>query len=232
MPHQCLACGTIIPSGSQDILKGCSNCGGKKFFYITKPISNKERLEILHRVEKEREALLSKANENLVGYVKEFMDRMQEKEEDKDFLTDTDIENMFQDAWMKVRSDRGEEPSKEKGKKVKDEEWFKKYLEPPKVEVVRDKKPPKKTKGKGKDKRKKYGDAVKGAKARLKGAKGKGKGKSPDVIKVLETGVYEIDIKALLEDSPIIVQRDGTYLINLESVFDKLGKKKSKKKRR
>ncbi len=50
--------------------------------------------------------------------------------------------------------------------------------------------------------------------------------------RTLETGVYEIDLQALMADSPIIVQQDGTYLINLDSVFDKLGKKKSKKKRR
>jgi len=233
MPHQCLQCGTIIPSGSQDILKGCSKCGGKKFFYITKPVSNEERQDILNRVEKEREQLLAKTNENLDVYVKEFMARIQEKDEDKDLLSDSEIEQMFQDAWIKVRGD--DEPKKGRSSKKGDEDWFKKYLEPPKIQIVRDvekkKKDGKKASKGGKKKAdmKKYQDQIKGAEKKRKGAKGKGK-KTPEVIKVLETGVYEIDIRALMEDDPIIVQQDGTYLINLDSVFEKLRKKDTKKK--
>ncbi len=34
MPHQCVHCSRIIPVGSDEILKGCNNCGGKFFFYI------------------------------------------------------------------------------------------------------------------------------------------------------------------------------------------------------
>ncbi len=34
MPHQCVHCSKIIKVGSEEILKGCSNCGGHFFFYI------------------------------------------------------------------------------------------------------------------------------------------------------------------------------------------------------
>ena len=34
MPHQCVHCSKIIEAGSEEILKGCSSCGGKFFFYI------------------------------------------------------------------------------------------------------------------------------------------------------------------------------------------------------
>lgn len=34
MPHQCVKCSKIIPLGSKELLEGCSNCGGKFFFYI------------------------------------------------------------------------------------------------------------------------------------------------------------------------------------------------------
>ncbi len=40
MPHQCVRCDTIYGDGAQEILKGCSKCGGRLFFYI-----KKERLE-------------------------------------------------------------------------------------------------------------------------------------------------------------------------------------------
>ena len=34
MPHQCVHCSKIIDVGSKEILEGCSDCGGKFFFYI------------------------------------------------------------------------------------------------------------------------------------------------------------------------------------------------------
>lgn len=44
-------------------------------------------------------------------------------------------------------------------------------------------------------------------------------GEGPEVIKILEHGVYEIDLEALLNRSPLIIERDGTYLIYLPSLF-------------
>lgn len=58
MPHQCVKCGTFYEDGSNDILTGCSNCGGKLFFYVKKgkeelmrekapvELSNEERAQI------------------------------------------------------------------------------------------------------------------------------------------------------------------------------------------
>ncbi len=34
MPHQCVRCGKLIPSGSKELLEGCNTCGGKFFFFI------------------------------------------------------------------------------------------------------------------------------------------------------------------------------------------------------
>jgi len=34
MPHQCVRCSKIIPTGSREIVDGCSNCGSHFFFYI------------------------------------------------------------------------------------------------------------------------------------------------------------------------------------------------------
>lgn len=50
---------------------------------------------------------------------------------------------------------------------------------------------------------------------------------APEVIKVVESGVYEINIEKLLDDSPIIINRDGSYMVYLPSIF-----KRKKKKRR
>ena len=34
MSHQCVKCSELFPDGSNELLKGCSKCGGKFFFFI------------------------------------------------------------------------------------------------------------------------------------------------------------------------------------------------------
>ncbi len=41
----------------------------------------------------------------------------------------------------------------------------------------------------------------------------------PDTVTVTAPGEYEIDVKGLLERNPIVVHKDGTYLIHLPSLF-------------
>lgn len=38
MPHQCVKCGELYKDGSNELLKGCTKCGGKFFFFIRKEI--------------------------------------------------------------------------------------------------------------------------------------------------------------------------------------------------
>lgn len=35
MPHSCIHCTALYPDAAPEILKGCSKCGSKFFFYIT-----------------------------------------------------------------------------------------------------------------------------------------------------------------------------------------------------
>jgi len=48
-----------------------------------------------------------------------------------------------------------------------------------------------------------------------------------DVINIVEQGVYEIDVEKLLDDNPIVIQKDGSYLIHLPTIF-KESREKSK----
>jgi len=63
MPHQCVRCGTMYDDGASEILKGCSECTGKLFFYIKKSsledakreaekltLSTKEKEQIEHDI--------------------------------------------------------------------------------------------------------------------------------------------------------------------------------------
>jgi predicted nucleic acid-binding Zn-ribbon protein len=41
MPHQCVRCGKIYVDASNEILKGCGNCGGRFFFFVREEQLNK-----------------------------------------------------------------------------------------------------------------------------------------------------------------------------------------------
>ncbi|MFH1637787.1 MAG: Zn-ribbon containing protein [Candidatus Woesearchaeota archaeon] len=43
MPHQCVKCGHLFDDGSNELLKGCSACGGKFFFFVKDKDINKAK---------------------------------------------------------------------------------------------------------------------------------------------------------------------------------------------
>jgi len=47
MPHQCVRCSRIVPLGSRELLEGCTNCGGRFFFYIREDQMDKVKKEII-----------------------------------------------------------------------------------------------------------------------------------------------------------------------------------------
>ena len=63
MPHQCLKCGRIFEEGSSQLLMGCPDCGGNRFFYTKKPLDEEERNIISSEVNKD---LTSKIMDTLV----------------------------------------------------------------------------------------------------------------------------------------------------------------------
>ena len=55
MPHQCVRCGTLYDDGAEEILKGCSSCKAKMFFYIKKDaIKEREKQKDLSPKEKKQ----------------------------------------------------------------------------------------------------------------------------------------------------------------------------------
>ena len=58
MPHQCLKCGKIFPEGTSQILQGCPQCGGTRFFYTQKPLNEKKREQKRQETEKDTRALV------------------------------------------------------------------------------------------------------------------------------------------------------------------------------
>ncbi|MEM4605540.1 MAG: Zn-ribbon containing protein [Candidatus Pacearchaeota archaeon] len=73
MAHRCVHCGKIIEKASEEILKGCSNCGSKFFFYIRDEkileFKNNEK-KIISIPEEEKKEIEKEARE-ILGIVEE-----------------------------------------------------------------------------------------------------------------------------------------------------------------
>lgn len=61
MPHQCVHCKRLIPIGSEELIKGCSDCGGRFFYYI-----RDEQFEKLKNVSEEAVPLIPKEESKTV----------------------------------------------------------------------------------------------------------------------------------------------------------------------
>lgn len=53
MPHQCLKCGHVFEEGSAEILKGCPECAGNRFFFTKQPLNQTERETIMKDIGKD-----------------------------------------------------------------------------------------------------------------------------------------------------------------------------------
>ena len=154
MPHQCLKCGKVFEEGSSQLLKGCENCGGNRFFFTKEPLNEEQRKAMMERLGKDIDSAITE-------------------------LMDDALDNSGN--WVKVK------PTTDK-KDVTDEEYRKATLEKIKAENKRF--------------------------------------DTPGTIDVEAPGKYKIDLKGLLEEEPIIIQKDGSYTIHLPSVFKMLDKEK------
>jgi uncharacterized protein len=55
MPHQCVRCGKLYKDASSELLKGCSDCSGKFFFFISdKAFKKNKELPKLEKEEREQ----------------------------------------------------------------------------------------------------------------------------------------------------------------------------------
>ncbi len=241
MPHQCLKCGKIFPSGSPEILKGCSECGGKRFFYTEQPVSDKER-----------EHLIEQANKDIKVLIREILSQSQR--EGFDFYDETGsvvsgVSPTSQKDWVKI-SPRDLKKGRPTDKKIVDEKTttdeagkqklptVKEILQELRQTIPESEMDAGVEKDKsGKTKKKKTGKELK-KKKRLKKIKGESKQKAkikvkrkksepkPEIITVKEPGVYDIKLDKLMKGFPIIIYRDGSYLVHLPSVFESIERKK------
>lgn len=179
MPHQCLKCGKIFEEGSPQLLKGCSKCGGNRFFYTKKPLDDKERNTKIKEVKKDLNTAITELMET----------------PDKELMNNTDDWVHIKPKDIRKAMKKHLTENNHTGKKddkvldsIIDENYRKQVIDQINKEMEK------------KD--------------------------TPETIGIEKTGSYNIDLKGLLEEEPIIIEKDGTYTIHLPSAFKMINKEK------
>jgi predicted nucleic acid-binding Zn-ribbon protein len=179
MPHQCLKCGRVFEEGSAQLLRGCPECGGNRFFFTKEPLDKNEREIISTEVKKD---LSSKIMETLI-------------EDNNANLDKTG-------KWVTIKPKEIRKIIKEK---INESEKEIKSKSHESIQVIND------------EKRKTIIDKIISDTTKID---------TPETIDIEKPGKYSIDIKGLLEEEPIVIQKDGSYIIHLPSVFKNVSKKK------
>lgn len=73
MAHQCVKCSRIIPLGSKELIEGCSNCGGRFFFYIREEQLEriKEKQLEIQKIPEEEKRVIEKDVREIAGITDE-----------------------------------------------------------------------------------------------------------------------------------------------------------------
>ena len=180
MPHQCLKCGKVFEEGSAQLLKGCPDCGGNRFFFTKEPLNEQERSAITEKVGRD----INSAITELMGTQVE--DVIDSSGGDWVNIKPKDVRK----AMEKHLSEREKivPDTKEDIDVITDEKYRKETIE--KIEAESE------------------------------------ESATPETIDIEGPGKYKIDVKGLLEEEPIIIQKDGSYTIHLPSIFKMVDKEK------
>lgn len=182
MPHQCLKCGKIFEEGSAQLLKGCPDCGGNRFFFTKEPLGEQEREKIIKEVGKDINTaimeLMGSENQKAIDESGEWV-----KIKPKDVRRA--MEKHLPEQKKRIDAD-----IKEDIDVLTDDGYREKTIEKLESEAE-------------------HSD-------------------TPETIDIERSGSYKIDLKGLLEEEPIIIQKDGSYTIHLPSLFKMIDKDKKR----
>jgi predicted nucleic acid-binding Zn-ribbon protein len=225
MPHQCLKCGAVFPDGSPQILRGCPDCGGAKFFFTDSSMSDDERNKLQEKANKDIKSLIQEmmVNDSIPINVKKqsvkkdewvYLGKIDEEAEDPtDEKTQKEVEKKIMKSIEELQFPKEGKLSRLRFSSKSDKKAVKEEVKALKTEV---KAKAKAKKAEAKVKSKKAAPKVEAPK---KKAAKKKKKDNVAVITITDEGVYELDVEKLMEHSPIIVQKDGSYMVHLPSVF-------------
>jgi uncharacterized protein len=176
MPHQCLKCGKIFEDGSSQLLRGCPECSGNRFFFT------KQALD-----ENQRDIISEKVNQDITTKIIDSLS--------KDNTYKSALQN--NDKWLSIKPKEIRKIIE--GRIQTDEPVPQKEQKDPKPITLIDDEFRKTTIKKIQSESDTHN--------------------SPETIDIEKPGKYNINLKGLLEKEPIIIQKDGSYIIHLPSLF-------------
>jgi len=179
MPHQCLKCGRVFEEGSSELLRGCSDCGGNRFFFTKEPLNEEERNSITREVGKDINSVII---DLIGGGDRDIVD----KSGNWVTIKPKEIRKVVEQHLSETKKIPPEK--KEDIDLITDDEYRKAAIE--KIESEAE------------------------------------ESDAPETIDIEKPGRYKIDLKGLLEEEPIIIQKDGSYTIHLPSIFKMIDKEK------
>lgn len=215
MPHQCLECGQLYESGSRELLKGCGSCEGTKFFYTREAVDAETRAEMAQDTDRDVRSMLKElvaarerpdygdgiwsrdAWERWVRLERVTPDDARDElDDDVATLDDAELE-----VW-EVAAEEAPAPNV----------TFQSRLETEDATDGADVRP-----GPDPD------AADEDAPIRVEVPEPDAdplEPADPQTLRIKRPGSYELDIERLVDKAPVIVEKDGVYMVHLPSVFD------------
>lgn len=178
MPHQCLSCGYAFEEGSSELLAGCPQCKGTRFFYSAKPVEDAERKALQDKAQKDLRQVVT---ELLADAAPEAAAELQSKADADGWATIKP-----RDLRKLVKQVQAAAPARDVAEEAVDSPKRLAAVEKARQEIL---------------------------------AEMDAKEERPETVEIRDAGEYAIDVKALLERNPIVVHKDGAYLIHLPSLF-------------
>lgn len=73
MPYRCVKCSRIIDTGNKELIEGCSDCGGKFFFYVREEQLQKLKEEPVFEISDSEKEKVEKDIREIAGITDEEM---------------------------------------------------------------------------------------------------------------------------------------------------------------
>lgn len=230
MPHQCLKCGSLFQEGTTTILRGCPDCKGNRFFYTQEPLTLSERERMLQQSERDMPLLVERVAHATPEPPVRPEPPAREPGHDRlpipsAFEPRHGEGQMLPDGRLLVKIPRRVQKRLRAATSGWDYEAPVPKSVPPPFEMRAT--PPAPNEPMVTEIPKpavapapplempvaapSLADRVEQTLASEE---------RPETVRIDDPGQYEIDVRRLLERSPIVVQRDGSYVIHLASLFD------------
>lgn len=223
MAYQCLKCGSCFHEGTTQILRGCPDCRGMRFFFTDAPLTTREREDRLREATEAMPALIERIADrgaNPVGPTSSAPERLSLPPA---FQSSKGEGKMLPDGSLLVKIPKAIEsrikravtgwdydaPAPAASLAQQLQTTPPPALEPaPSLAATLQEAPPMTVPVSVRALEPAAPSPEPGAEAK------------PETVRISNPGQYEIDVRRLLEKSPIVIQKDGTYLIHLASLFE------------